>query len=376
MDDFPAFQAADAEGLIVVDDVPAPAAAPASRAPSFEVIGMPYLSPTMQEGSIMSHWPIPLGKEVKAGDALCDVELDKTFVALELQDDAVIAKYLVEPDEEVPVGTPIAITIDSVDDFPAFQAADAEGRIVVDGVGPHTPVPRLQVIKMPAISPNMQEGRVDTKWFTPPGERGELHSHVETDTGVAFELHLQDGAFIATYMHKTFEAFELQDDTVIAKYLMEPDEWVPVGAPIAITIDKFNFPAFQAADAEGRIVVDGVGARIIPATTHVTSPATTHVTSPATTHVTTPATTHVTTPATAHVTTPATTHVTTPATAPAAAPTLEPAAAEEPELVSEKFMYHSPRWRTMATKSALSTKLRQDQEAYTTKFGSTGHPTT
>ena len=99
--------------------------------PSYEVVTMPALSPTMETGTIVE-WTVQPGEEVAAGSLLCEVETDKATVGFEFQDDAVIAKYLVEAGAEIAVGTPVAITVDDDDSFAAFQTADAAGLIVVD----------------------------------------------------------------------------------------------------------------------------------------------------------------------------------------------------------------------------------------------------
>lgn len=73
---------------------------------------------------------MPLGEELSAGSVICDITTDKAIVPFEVQDDAVIAKYLIGAGTEVPTGTPVAIFVEDADDFAAFQAADAEGLIV------------------------------------------------------------------------------------------------------------------------------------------------------------------------------------------------------------------------------------------------------
>ena len=55
---------------------------------------MPSLSPTMTEGTIVK-WNKAEGEEVSAGDVLCEIQTDKAVVALEADDDGVLAKILV-----------------------------------------------------------------------------------------------------------------------------------------------------------------------------------------------------------------------------------------------------------------------------------------
>ena len=54
---------------------------------------MPSLSPTMTEGQIVQ-WSKKEGDEVNAGDVICEIQTDKAVVALEIDDDGVLAKIL------------------------------------------------------------------------------------------------------------------------------------------------------------------------------------------------------------------------------------------------------------------------------------------
>ena len=90
--------------------------------PEHTVLGMPALSPTMDEGAV-SVWHVGPGDEVELGDELCDIEMDKASVALEAHDDGFLAKIL--PDGEsgtrVPVGTPVAVLVKDKADIAAFE---------------------------------------------------------------------------------------------------------------------------------------------------------------------------------------------------------------------------------------------------------------
>ncbi len=103
-----------------------------TEAPEFNVVKMPSLSPTMEKGKIIE-WIVPVGEEISAGDTLCTIETDKTVTGFDFQEDAIVAKYLIEAgDDEVNCKVPIAITVDDIEAFEAFKAADAAGLIVVD----------------------------------------------------------------------------------------------------------------------------------------------------------------------------------------------------------------------------------------------------
>jgi len=91
---------------------PAAATTPAEDLPYHIVFGMPALSPTMDAGTISS-WNVKEGDSISAGDSIAVIETDKASIDFEAQDDAVIAKLLVEAGSgEVAVGVPILVTVE------------------------------------------------------------------------------------------------------------------------------------------------------------------------------------------------------------------------------------------------------------------------
>ncbi len=80
---------------------------------------MPSLSPTMESGTI-GKWLYKAGDSVSPGDAIAEIETDKATMAFEAQDDMVIAKILVPEGQEVKVGSPIMVTVESGVDISGF----------------------------------------------------------------------------------------------------------------------------------------------------------------------------------------------------------------------------------------------------------------
>ena len=80
---------------------------------------MPRLSDTMEQGTII-RWNAKEGDEVASGDVIADIETDKATMEMQVFDDGVLAKIIVEEGQQVPVGTPIAMI--------AEEGEDAEGR--------------------------------------------------------------------------------------------------------------------------------------------------------------------------------------------------------------------------------------------------------
>jgi hypothetical protein len=89
--------------------------------PVHTVLPFPALSPTMETGTIAS-WELSEGDAFSAGSVLCSIETDKATMDYEAQDDGFIAKILKDgPDaSDLPIGTPIAIVVEELEDVAAF----------------------------------------------------------------------------------------------------------------------------------------------------------------------------------------------------------------------------------------------------------------
>jgi pyruvate dehydrogenase E2 component (dihydrolipoamide acetyltransferase) len=70
-------------------------------------IQMPALSPTMTEGKI-TKWLKKEGDKIAAGDAIAEVETDKSNLEVEAYDDGYLLKVLLKEGDSAPVGAPIA----------------------------------------------------------------------------------------------------------------------------------------------------------------------------------------------------------------------------------------------------------------------------
>ena len=122
------------------------------------VVGMPALSPTMESGTIAS-WKLGEGDSFGAGDSLAEIETDKATIDFEAQDDGVIAKIIMPAGSaDVPVGTPIVITVEEEDDVAAFanyvvpaeEVAPAAPEPVAAAPEP-TPPPVKEVVTPPPV---------------------------------------------------------------------------------------------------------------------------------------------------------------------------------------------------------------------------------
>lgn len=90
-----------------------------------------------------THWTSIVCVTV-AGDALAKIETDKAAIDFEAQDDGVVAKILISASDgsDIPVGTPIMITVEDPADVAAFQ----------DYVVPATVVKAPAVVEAPTAA--------------------------------------------------------------------------------------------------------------------------------------------------------------------------------------------------------------------------------
>lgn len=80
-------------------------------------IKMPSLSPTMMEGKIIK-WLKKEGDVINPGDVICDIETDKAVVAMEVEDEGILAKILVPANSgQIKVGTLIALMVAEGEDW-------------------------------------------------------------------------------------------------------------------------------------------------------------------------------------------------------------------------------------------------------------------
>ena len=94
--------------------------------PEFTVEGLPALSPTATDGAIVE-WLVQEGDMVEEGSGIAEIQTDKSAVTWTATDEAYVAKllYPVSTDVRLPVGTPLAVFVESKDDVAAFAGIDA-----------------------------------------------------------------------------------------------------------------------------------------------------------------------------------------------------------------------------------------------------------
>ena len=80
------------------------------------VVSMPKLGFDMAEG-VLIRWVKSEGEKIKKGEVLAEIETDKATVEVESEFNGIIFRLLVNPDDIVPVGEPIAVIAENEDEL-------------------------------------------------------------------------------------------------------------------------------------------------------------------------------------------------------------------------------------------------------------------
>merc|ERR1719163_1773824 len=205
-------------------------------------IMMPALSSTMTEGKI-SQWLMGEGDKVESGDMVLVVESDKADMDVESYEEGYIAKILVAEGESAPVGSPVAILVDTEDEIAAAASgaapaaapapAAAEPAAPAAAAAPAVDVEMTQIM-MPALSSTMTEGKI-SQWLMNIGDKvevGDMLLVVESD--------------------KADMDVESYEEGYLAAILTPEGESAAVGAPVAqLAANEADIEKVAAAGAQG-----------------------------------------------------------------------------------------------------------------------------
>lgn len=194
-----------------------------------EVINMPRLSDTMEEG-VVAKWLKKVGDKVEEGDILAEIETDKATMEFESFSEGTLLYIGIEEGETAPVDTLLAIigeegedisalikegskssekeettsqSKDSSKEAPVADAKESEEKNESDS---SDEIPEgVEIINMPRLSDTMEEGTV-AKWLKKEGdkvEEGDILAEIETDKatmefesfydGVLLKIGIQEG---------------------------------------------------------------------------------------------------------------------------------------------------------------------------------------
>ena len=165
-----------------------------------EIINMPRLSDTMEEGTVSS-WLKKVGDQIDEGDILAEIETDKATMEFESFHSGELLYIGVEAGKTVPVDSMLAIIGEKNEDISSYinkevpkpknnvtesvnekleeKSQIVSNKIIVEKKAQNN----FEIIKMPRLSDTMEEGTVST-WLKTVGDEvneGDILAEIETD---------------------------------------------------------------------------------------------------------------------------------------------------------------------------------------------------
>tara|TARA_R110002051_G_scaffold25578_3_gene62484 strand:- start:22 stop:1680 length:1659 start_codon:yes stop_codon:yes gene_type:complete len=165
-----------------------------------EVINMPRLSDTMEEGTV-AKWLKKVGDKIEEGDILAEIETDKATMEFESFHEGTLLHIGIKEGDGAPVDSLLAIIGEEGEDISGLLNGDtkpsAEKEKEEESAAPSesddnasesasetSEIPEgVEIIKMPRLSDTMEEGTV-ASWLKQVGdevEEGDILAEIETD---------------------------------------------------------------------------------------------------------------------------------------------------------------------------------------------------
>ncbi|MCX2679668.1 2-oxo acid dehydrogenase subunit E2 [Galbibacter sp. EGI 63066] len=157
-----------------------------------EIINMPRLSDTMEEG-VVAKWLKKVGDKVEEGDILAEIETDKATMEFESFHEGVLLHIGIEEGDGAPVDSLLAIIGEKGEDISGLlngNTAEAKEETTEEKPTEEvkteaaTEIPAgVEVVSMPRLSDTMEEGTV-ASWLKKVGddvEEGDILAEIETD---------------------------------------------------------------------------------------------------------------------------------------------------------------------------------------------------
>jgi len=159
-----------------------------------DVINMPRLSDTMEEGTV-AKWFKKVGDTVKEGDILAEIETDKATMEFEAFHEGELLYIGVDEGETAAVDSLLAIIGSKEDDISSYinnasdkvtiETSEEKINIKSDETSEKKEDDKsnFNIVMMPRLSDTMEEGSV-AKWFKKVGDRvdeGDILAEIETD---------------------------------------------------------------------------------------------------------------------------------------------------------------------------------------------------
>ncbi|WP_396591771.1 2-oxo acid dehydrogenase subunit E2 [Allomuricauda sp. R78024] len=183
-----------------------------------EVINMPRLSDTMEEGTV-AKWLKKVGDKIEEGDILAEIETDKATMEFESFHEGTLLHIGIEEGDGAPVDSLLAIIGEDGEDISGLLNGTATPVVKEEAAAPaeiessaespvaaSTEIPEgVEIITMPRLSDTMEEGTV-AAWLKKVGdtvEEGDILAEIETDkatmefesfySGVLLHIGIQEG---------------------------------------------------------------------------------------------------------------------------------------------------------------------------------------
>ncbi|WP_461532208.1 pyruvate dehydrogenase complex dihydrolipoamide acetyltransferase [Sinomicrobium sp.] len=170
-----------------------------------EVINMPRLSDTMEEG-VVAKWLKKVGDKVEEGDILAEIETDKATMEFESFYSGTLLHIGIEEGDGAPVDTLLAIIGEEGEDISGLLQQSPQSPVGTQHAASPQPVPAspqavpaspqagsaspqaeipegVEIVTMPRLSDTMEEGTV-ASWIKKQGdkvEEGDILAEIETD---------------------------------------------------------------------------------------------------------------------------------------------------------------------------------------------------
>ncbi|SHI87880.1 pyruvate dehydrogenase E2 component (dihydrolipoamide acetyltransferase) [Arenibacter nanhaiticus] len=158
-----------------------------------EVINMPRLSDTMEEGTV-AKWLKQVGDNIEEGDILAEIETDKATMEFESFNEGVLLYIGIKEGDTAPVDSLLAIIGEEGEDISGLingasnteveETTETAGEEEVSNENGSQDIPEgVEVVKMPRLSDTMEEGTV-ASWLKKVGddvEEGDILAEIETD---------------------------------------------------------------------------------------------------------------------------------------------------------------------------------------------------
>ena len=178
-----------------------------------EVINMPRLSDTMEEGTVAT-WLKKVGDKVEEGDILAEIETDKATMEFESFNEGTLLHIGIQEGESAKVDSLLAIIGEEGEDISGLlngaNASDDDNAVALSSAkepqdednksdNSTTELPKgVTVVTMPRLSDTMEEGTVAT-WLKKVGdevEEGDILAEIETDKATMEFESFQSGTLL------------------------------------------------------------------------------------------------------------------------------------------------------------------------------------